>query len=60
MKTIVASLLVAALVLSSAGVLLTALDAQQWLPTVVLAALAYLGTFALYRRQRDRWPARRD
>lgn len=60
MKTIVASMLVAALVLSSAGVLLTSLDAREWLPVVVLAALAYLGTFALYRRVRERWPARRD
>ncbi|MGX5357220.1 hypothetical protein [Kocuria sp. KH4] len=60
MKTIVASLLVLALVLTSAGVLLTSLDAQEWLPTVVLAALAYLGTFAVYRRMRDRYADRED
>ncbi|MEX5296991.1 hypothetical protein QYM41_17080 [Kocuria sp. CPCC 205268] len=58
MKSIVASLLVLALVLTSAGVLLTSLDAQEWLPPVALAALAYLGTFALYRRVRDRSAAR--
>lgn len=60
MKTIVALLLVSALVLTSAGVLLTSLDAQEWLPTVVLAALAYLGTFALYRRLRGRWSEPED
>lgn len=58
MKSIVASLLVLALVLTSAGVLLTSVDAQEWLPVVVLAALAYLGTFTLYRRVRDRYADR--
>lgn len=60
MKPIVASLLVLALVLTSAGALLTVLDAQEWLPTVALAALAYLGTFALYRRVRGRSAHRED
>lgn len=60
MKSIVASLLVLALVVSSAGALLTTVDAQEWLPVVVLAALAYLGTFTLYRRVRDRYADRRD
>lgn len=55
MKSIVATLLVLALVLTSAGALLTTVDAQEWLPVVVLAALAYLGTFTLYRRVRDRY-----
>ena len=58
MKSIVASLLVLALVLTSAGALLTSVDAQEWLPVVVLAALAYLGTFTLYRRARDRYADR--
>ncbi|MEX5237130.1 hypothetical protein [Kocuria arenosa] len=58
MKSIVASLLVLALVLTSAGALLTSVDAQEWLPVVVLAALAYLGTFILYRRARDRYADR--
>lgn len=58
MKSIVATLLVLALVLTSAGALLTTVDAQEWLPVVVLAALAYLGTFTLYRRVRDRYADR--
>ncbi|MEX5260954.1 hypothetical protein [Kocuria sp. CPCC 205263] len=58
MKSIVASLLVLALVLTSAGALLTSVDAQEWLPVVVLAALAYLGTFTLYRRARNRYAGR--
>ncbi|MEX5297174.1 hypothetical protein RCG67_00155 [Kocuria sp. CPCC 205292] len=60
MKSIVASLLVLALVVTSAGALLTTVDAQEWLPVVVLAALAYLGTFTVYRRVRDRYADRRD
>ncbi|MFE7630675.1 hypothetical protein [Kocuria sp. NPDC057446] len=60
MKSIVASLLVLALVVTSAGALLTTVDAQEWLPVVVLAALAYLATFTLYRRVRDRYADRRD
>ena len=47
-----------AVVLTSAGALLTTVDAQEWLPVVVLAALAYLGTFTLYRRVRDLWADR--
>ncbi|MFI7584055.1 hypothetical protein ACH9DO_09700 [Kocuria sp. M1N1S27] len=58
MKSIVATLLVLALVLTSAGALLTTVDAQEWLPVVVLATLAYLGTFAVYRRVRGRYADR--
>ena len=58
MKSLIAVVLVVAMVLASAGVLLTAFDAQEWLPTVALAALAYLGTFAVYRRVRQRYPDR--
>ncbi|KUG52549.1 MULTISPECIES: hypothetical protein [Kocuria] len=58
MKSIVASLLVLALVVTSAGALLTTVDAQEWLPVVVLAALAYLGTFTVYRRVRERYADR--
>lgn len=58
MKSIVASLLVLALVVTSAGALLTTVDAQEWLPVVALAALAYLATFTLYRRTRDRYAER--
>jgi hypothetical protein len=60
MKATVAALLVAALVMGSAGALLTVLDAGEWMPAVVLAALAYVGTFWLYRRLRDRYADRRD
>lgn len=60
MKATVAALLVAALVMGSAGALLTVLDAGEWMPAVVLAALAYVGTFWLYRRVRDRYADRGD
>lgn len=53
-RTLVAWLLVAALVLTSAGVLLTSIGIGEWLPVVALAALAYAGTFSLYRRWRER------
>jgi len=59
-KSIVAALLVAALVLGSAGALLTVLDAGEWLPVVLLAATAYVGTFWTYRRLRDRYADRED
>ncbi|GGG47063.1 hypothetical protein GCM10011374_06850 [Kocuria dechangensis] len=60
MKATVAALLVAALVMGSAGALLTVLDAGEWMPAVVLAALAYVGTFWLYRRLRERYADRQQ
>ncbi|WP_309126448.1 hypothetical protein [Kocuria sp.] len=54
MRTLVATLLVAALVMTSAGALLTSVGVGEWLPVVLLAGLAYLGTFHLYRRWRQK------
>jgi hypothetical protein len=46
--------------MGSAGALLTVLDAGEWMPAVLLSALAFGGTFWLYRRLRERYADRQD